>query len=444
MPLEHWMMFSTFAEQEHFVYPKLNTYNGVVINANMAAHAPSGIAQFLLGKLTDNHKYLVDPITHAFQHDPVFIRRDSGKGEIKRSIKKLADKYGEPISSVAGNNPLTPQHVTDVANLSQNVLEFQRSHLLNEMKDSDAAKYLDVSEIRPPYALIAPYFYMNDTEWEKWLQKNIDCLEASLKITHEKRELLFAEVVIDRGVLLDSKASAKIVEGYRGLSTAPNGCIIWIDNFDEQAASTAEIYAFKELCTSLKSIFSEVINLHGGYFSIMLGGSVGGECLTGVTHGPEFGEFRSVVPVGGGIPIARYYIPRLHSRVRYREAAVLFSNTGWLDSYKKFEENVCDCDECRDALKGDASRFTLFGEGEVKDILRKGGMVRIEFPTTATKIRCLRHYLQRKHREFQMVTEAHADVMLNEIAGSIRDYKPLAGNDAIAHLIRWQKVLSQK
>ena len=92
MPIDHWMMFGTFAEQRHFTYPTKDTYNGAIINGNMAAHAPDGLAVFLLEK-TSNLPYIIDPLTHAFQHDPEMIC--TGDGEPKSSIKALGDAFGD-------------------------------------------------------------------------------------------------------------------------------------------------------------------------------------------------------------------------------------------------------------------------------------------------------------------------------------------------------------
>jgi hypothetical protein len=193
----------------------------------------------------------------------------------------------------------------------------------------------------------------------------------------------------------------------------------------------------------LKGISGRLINLHGGYFSILLGGEAGGHCLTGVTHAPEFGEHRSVVPVGGGIPIARYYERRLHERVRYRDAAAIFAQAGWLATARIFHEKVCDCEECLAVLNGDPANFTVFGAGEVKQVRRKTGMVSIEYPYSATRIHCLKHYLQRKHREFQMANHATRDVVLTELENGLKEYRPYVGDGGIAHLVRWLTVLRE-
>ena len=48
MPVENWMQFGTFAEQEEFIYPSRDAYAGVMINGNMVAHTPSAMAGFYL------------------------------------------------------------------------------------------------------------------------------------------------------------------------------------------------------------------------------------------------------------------------------------------------------------------------------------------------------------------------------------------------------------
>jgi hypothetical protein len=441
MPLEHWMMFSTFAEQNYFVYPNNNSYSGVIINANMAAHAPSGLASFIMGKLSGHTKYIVDPFTHAFQHDPSYIK--NGDRNVKKSIKLLADKYGPPISDYVGDRPLGSSDFLSneiVTNFTRKVLDFQRDHLHDFMASSDEAKYLEESEIKKPAAIIAPYFFLPETDWEGWLNTNLSCINAAIGLCQDE-EHLFAEIVIDRGVLLDPKILKKIIEGYRQFSPRIHGCLLWIDNFDEQIVSITELSSMKNICASLRTIFPEVINLHGGYFSILLGSVAGRNCMTGVTHGPEFGEFRSVVPVGGGIPISRYYVPRLHSRVRYREALDIFKSAGWLNSSNEFHENVCDCLECRETIAGDPTNFIKFGQDEVKNVRRGMGLVRIGFPTSETKSHCLRHYLQRKNREYQMADGAQPQVLLDELSASIRDYEPRIGHDGVSHLHRWCQAL---
>ena len=96
------------------------------------------------------------------------------------------------------------------------------------------------------------------------------------------------------------------------------------------------------------------------FFSILSAGELGGQSMTGVAHGPEFGEYRSVVPVGGGIPIPKYYMRELHIRMMYESALRLIENMGWRSDAETYYKNVCGCKECRDVIKDDIGKLHAF------------------------------------------------------------------------------------
>ena len=439
MPVDHWMTFGTFAEQDHFEYPQKGVYRGVIINANMAAYAPAGLAAFLLEKKAPNTKYLIDPLTHAFQHDPGLI--SDSEGSPKSSIKKLAEAYGPPISDIVGDRPLLPEYLADkkvFAMFVRKCVDFQSSQIANYMKVSDAAKYMENPDAElPPYASIAPYFYLTESTLDEWLPINVEA--ARLAVENLGGKPCFAAVVVSQGILLLPNVIDEIVGQ---LSAIPlSGYLLWADNLDEQSAASTELHGLLRLARGLRANGErEVINLHGGYFSILSAGALGENAMSGVAHGPEFGEFRSVVPVGGGIPISRYYIPNLHARVRYREALAMFQKMGYLQSSDSFHGNVCDCEQCVETIDGNPANFTRFGEGTAKSVRRKHGLVRIEFPTMDAKLRCLRHYLQRKYREYVASSDASRDVLLENLRKGEAEYRDVAGLSAVAHLKLWRRV----
>lgn len=444
MSIDHWMLFSTFAEQRHFEYPVKGTYTGVVINANMAAHAPAGLAAFLLTK-TSGLPYLIDPLTHAFQHDPeVLLTPD---GEPKSSIRGLADAYGEPVGKLVGRRPVLPGHFKDdevLRGFTERCLRFQMEHLVGFMKASDAAKYLDASECQaPPYAVIAPYFFLSETTVDDWLPVCTRALSSAAAVLSSRGGAvpkLFASVVVSQGVLVDAALRDRICKEMLGQPA--DGFLLWADNLDEQTASKAELQGLVALARGLrKNNTREVINLHGGYFSILAAGTLGARALSGVTHAPEFGEFRAVVPVGGGIPISRYYIPNLHARVRFRDAVRFFNAKKWLEDAKTFHAEICACDSCVEVIAGDVDRFTLFGESTVKSVRRKQGIVRLDYPTTEAKLRCLTHYLQRKRLEYQMADTMSGQQLLDNLETGFNTYQEVAGLEAVSHLRRWAQVL---
>lgn len=439
MSVEHWMTFSTFAEQRYFVYPDTSTYTGAIINGNMAAHAPTGLAAFLLER-TAGLSYVIDPLTHAFQHDPVHIQND--EGEPKSSIGKLAGAYGEPIAGLVGRKPLLPGDLSDAGKRKafvEHCLEFQLCKLADAMAASPAIKYLDksVDELRPS-VLIAPYFFMSETTIDAWLPLALDCVKLSLETRPSQK--VYAAVVVSDGVILNPALRQRLIDAFGSSGAA--GFFVWVDNLDEHGAGMPELEGLVTLARGLRHTKSkQVVNLHGGYFSVLASGVLGDGALTGVAHGPEFGESRSVVPVGGGIPIARYYLPGLHERIKYRDALQYLIAKNWLTSASEFHENVCMCQECKQTLAGDANNFVKFGAAEVKQVRRRWGMVNIDFPTPETKERCLRHYLNRKKLEYLFSGEALKEAIIEDLRKGRADFVDAIGLEGVAHLDRWAQVL---
>ncbi|WP_162314426.1 hypothetical protein [Pseudoxanthomonas yeongjuensis] len=162
-----------------------------------------------------------------------------------------------------------------------------------------------------------------------------------------------------------------------------------------------------------------------------------------MSHGPEFGESRSVVPVGGGIPISRFYVPDLHLRAKFRDFLPTALRKQWLASSAAFHAEVCNCAECRAIINGNADNFQLYGESEVKSIKRKNGVVRIEFPTTEAKKRCLRHYLCRKKAEFEAISNGTRASLVADLDTSYNKFLGAESVEVISHLQRWKRVIQE-
>ncbi len=441
MPIDHWMNFGTFAEQKYFTYPTPNTYKGVIINGNMASHAPDGLAAFILEK-TKSLPYIIDPLTHAFQHN--FSAIENQKGGIKKSIEKMVSSYGDIIqSAVDERRPLNSKNFesdTKSREFVERTLDFQDSILQEPMSDSDTLKYLDFNDHLEPYAVIAPYFYMNETSIDNWLPVNINLCEIAIK--YKESQKLMASIVIDQAILDDIEKINQIVNYYTKLDI--KGFLIWIDDFDETSTSISRLRNFLKLIKGLRDSGNyEIINLHGGYFSILASGSVGNHLFDGVAHGPEYGEFRSVIPVGGGIPVAKFYIPRIHSRVKYREALQYLQYLKYLENANIYFKNVCNCALCQEVIDNNSNNFQLFGEATAKEVRRGSSFVRIDYPTTETKERCLKHYLQRKEIEYYRASNETKDVLLEELEATYNEYFNAASEENISHLLKWKQVLSE-
>lgn len=446
MPVEHWMTFGTFAQQEYFKYPHPESYTGVILNANMVAHAPAGIAGFLLGKTKPGFPYIIDPQTHAFQHNRSLLL--NSKNEVKSSIKKLASEYGNIIRSLIDERPVLPSDFGDKAELQdlvESVVKFQRDKLAAMMQESEYMKYLEFEEgeINRPYAVVAPYFYMTESTYSEWLPIVVQA--AKIAVDHLKKDetKIFSAIAISKGILMDESIMDEILDSFKEVKV--DGYLLWVDDLNENLSSKNTLSGLAKFVHGLREDSNKaVVNLHGGYYSLLLGSEKFGlKGFTGVAHGPGFGEFRSVVPVGGGIPIAKYYIRNLHSRVKYREALDFFSNSNWLESADEFHAHVCDCDECNKVIAKNADNFVLYGESNPVTVNRGGGVVTMEYPTTATSKRCLRHYLQNKVLEIDFVNQSDRDRLLEELDQGFAQYEKTGGLDTVAHLKQWKSVLEE-
>ena len=440
MQVDHWMTFSTFAEQRFFIYPTPQTYKGVIINANMIAHAPDGMTAFLLEK-TKTANFIINPLTHAFQHNIKYILSNK-EGEIKSSIRKLAEEYGSPFIDIVGKRSINSndfQNAKKRKEMTARCIEFQRNKLQSSNMTNDIDKYLTKTErILNPYVIIPPYFYLTELSYKDWVSIMKDCVSDVINIKR-KEEKLFVAIVISQGVLSNRSIINKIVSYFPNV----NGFLVWVDNFDEQAASMLQLKNFIYLCKKLKgSSNNEVINLHGGYFSILMAGKAGNNILSGVAHGPEFGEYRSVVPVGGGIPIAKYYIPKLYSRIKYRDAAYILDALNWLKNSDIFHQNVCSCPMCEEVINGNIDNFSKFGLTKTKEIKRKGKTGILEYPLKNTKEICLKHYLNVKKEEYNKVIDWTKKDLLSELENNQNLFKDVTGIEFVSYLEKWKKALN--
>ena len=95
---QHLVRYGTPADQKYLVEEFLDTYDQIVLNAKMLAHAPAALATFLTHR-AKKKPFFVDPQTHAFQHGYEYLesQSDSSYGNLKNSFRKLIEAYGSPV-----------------------------------------------------------------------------------------------------------------------------------------------------------------------------------------------------------------------------------------------------------------------------------------------------------------------------------------------------------
>ena len=451
----HLVRYGTPADQKFLLGPFLSTYDQLVINATMVAHAPAALASFLTQRAR-NKPYFIDPQTHAFQHDVGYLESSSDRssGEIKRSISKLIEAYGEPVKTRVGlrRKSLLPRDLSDGGlrkDFCAHVFDFQMRALADEATTSDAAKYYaflrknEVSrrETFLPSLVVAPYFYMASNTLDPWLKVNLNCAEDTLQLAAKDGVPVGVQIVLSRDILHNLPLVHHLVSEYTS-RVQPAVFLLWVDRFPEHAGTADELNAFVTLLNGVGS-HAAVVNLYGGFFSVTLGRSGIVKNLVGVAHGLEYSEDRAVVPVGGGIPIAKFYFPSLHVRLPFRDAFRAARALGPFRSADTFHRKVCDCKECKEVIGSiPLEDFGKYGKTKSVFFERRGQPTVMDYPLPETKAHCVRHYMWCKDREYK--TSSQSRQVATELKQTGRLLEPIVGLESVAHCDTWATVLLRK
>ena len=438
----HFLRYGTHSEKDFFLGDFENYSDGVIVNGNMVAYTPKAMSAFVL---TLKKPFFIDPQTHIFQHNSDYLTNKNGS--VKQSIKNLAKQYGEITeSSIENKTPLSVEEFNNETKRKEfvkNVIDFQSSTLKNIISSGSESDYVNFALEDPqnglsldnitPKGIIAPYFYLNSTD-EKYLDLNKQFVVDALEIYKGKESLVITEIVITKNLLMDSIFKEKLVEVYGGLSNKT--IFLWIDDFDETDVSKELLDNFKDFIVKLTSKDKSVVNLYGGYFSVLLTKIEGG--LKSVCHGMEYGESRKVVPVGGGLPKAKYYFYPLHKRLAAEDfGRILSTNSNWLKGSKdpEFKREICSCIKCEN--------LDQFTETQTYVVKSKNGTRKGETSTSAAKQHSLEHYLNNKKREFEFVKNNTIVFLIEDLKNSNTKYSTSMANDS-KHLSKWIDCLENK
>lgn len=432
----HILRYGTVADKVH-LEKSIDSFDYLSINGNTAAYVSNAIAKFVVEKFftKENKGFFIDPITYAFQKNLTLLYSKSdttNEKKLKKSVKKLIDIYGEPIKKVLDNEEVLPSDFTsnNIEYFCKRVLEFQYSIVHNHLEQNDLQKYIEyispnikskISQFKPKF-LIAPYFYLDckDIDFSKWLNLNTKLVEIAMKLSKDCYSCIdvFAQIVINKETLCNETAINEIITKYNMLNCS--GITIWVDDFNEHQASNNEIIRFTKFLKSLK--IKPIYNMYGGYYSILLTNK-NVNLLNGVSHGLEYGESRKVYPVGGGIPVSKYYYLPLHQRLDFTKSFYLLEHEKVLDirskdwgNCDKYYSDICQCSRCREIMQNQMINFIEFESTGFYEVhLANNQVLRRKKASRETKINCLYHYLLCKNYEFNNVFKNDIDELLNKL-----------------------------
>lgn len=458
----HIFRYGTNAEQK-YIYSASSTFDLLAINGNMLAHAPKAISSFVVKLLLKENMrisgYFIDPITHSFQHDLSKIKSFSEKNkcyEIKSSIKKLIQSYGNPVEScIEENRSVVPSDFDDLSILDEfckKVIDFECNCIKENIKSSEIDEYLSFensdyssAEQYAPKYLIPPYFFINSSEW---LDINVKFIQSAIR--QFSRNEIYAQIVVPLEFLENDILQDKLVEKYSHLDLA--GVMIWIDQLSEHELPYEKLMQYVGFLIKLRKLKIPVFNLYGSFFSVILSSNYfpGGRLLSGVGHGLEYGESRAVIPVGGGIPNNKFYYYKFHNRLAYGVMSEILYYLGFSEkskeaSVEEYYKEICKCKICKSVISDDISNFRKFESTLFYEMELKGTKQRRSYADSTTKELCVLHYQANKNREIHEVDRSsnYLQKIFAEFAKTISEHNELPRHlfEKCDHLSVWLKVL---
>ncbi len=337
----------------------------LTVPSTIASYYSDATAAFVLSSQLE---YMVEPRTPLFQET---LR------EPRASHYTLAAVMGDAVNNHIKNhdNPASANGLHFSPNFYSNgvcqdmvasIVNFQRQY---GERSRDISKKLDRyrrllatasgeshiatkdDEQRHPTYVLCPYFAVQSFSDDWW--KVMDRVWTAAKQLSNSK--LISPVVSMSNVSLLKEA----IESVPDLLSST--IFFWIPSFDEKRVESDKLYQLTATVVGLQEN-SALINLYGGYFSIMLS-KLG---LAGFNNGLGYSESREwpVLDSTGAAP-ARYYLRRLHAYVPTATATAIIE----ADS-----DFACSCSVCDNKLPNDLSyhelkkHFALARKREMDDV----------------------------------------------------------------------------
>lgn len=454
--LKHLMRLGTHSEKKYFKDFK-DDYDALIINASMVAHTVNSMSTFLGCELSK--PYIIDPQTYAFQSYAHLLQQGKDKNglsdvKVKKSFSTLVERYGNHLKRIVieekrsiKSSDFISDNNKNLEDLCKNVLKYQLETIASETQNnSEYSEYIEyeiencknnLSLTLVPAFLIAPYFFMTSNTFSDWIDININAINISKTLNYDNTEI-YAQIVIDKDLLLDDNKIGQICFKYN--ESAADGFLIWLDKFDEKEVSEIYLEKFIKFLKLLKHNKKPIYQVYGSYFSIILTKSI----LSGVCYGMEYGENRDVYPVGGGIPVSKFYYPALHKRLLYRDALDVLLRNRYLETLDTYYSKVCNCRNCREIINTPIEDFSKYGDVNSTTFRRRSGSrestVTMDYPTNDAKDLCLRHYLYNKISEYKYVENKNYSDCADNLVRSYEQYYDCLG-DNIDYLKTWSNII---
>lgn len=448
------LRYNTGTDKKAFVAFK-ESFDAVIFNATIVAYSGSAIADLVS---VHKNQYIIDPQTHIMQHDIMAIMskdKKTGQYHIKQSVKKYLDQLPGPVMEIIEkeNRSLYTAEINSIIDdLVKSVFEFETQYVNSFIKKKEYDKYLRYVNVGPePKVIIAPYFMlkkdMAENQIHEYVELNRKCLEK-FSLYQEKQELHYpvaAQLVIDREILKNKNLCGLLKEyyDYEGYEYI----FLWISDFSSFECSMEEKKKYYDLLEALNQMGKKPLMAYGGYDSILLTQAQMPVRLFGVAQSVGYGEARSITPVGGGLPVNKYYFYPLHRRMRFDEALGILMENGYFSSEKSNAEHandyyaeICNCEQCKKIIKNDIDNFRVYNESIPYTVNARYGEIKRNRPTTEATLVAAFHFLFCKNNEWEQVNKIERQELIRQL---LSDYKRYGSKEAQKQIEEWCDIFAK-
>lgn len=445
------LRYNTGTDKKAFVRFK-DFFDAAIFNATIVAYSGASVADLVS---MHSRRYIIDPQTHIFQQEVSAYTTENKKTHIP-AIKKSVAKYLEKMPAALAEKILNLRQKPESKLITQNldslvecVYTFQTEFVNTFIEEKEYDKYLKFVNMGPrPRFVIAPYFMIkfgdSYSEKQMWLQNNRTCLEKTIALNEQRNgEEIAAQLVLEKNVLseefIEEIVSTYDLPGYEYI-------FIWVDDFNSFESSIAHNKCFSRLLKTLNNIGKKPIMAYGGYESIILCNENSPARLYGVAQSVGYGEYRAITPVGGGMPVNKYYFLPTHCRMRFDDAARILSDHGYFSLNKSDREhaldyykNICYCDICHEVIREDINGFSAYNDSVPYTVKTRNGSLSKNRPTADATLIAAIHFLNCKVFEWSYIEKEEFSAVLDNLKSCYAKYQP----KSVGQIKKWCEIYGE-
>ncbi len=286
----------------------LDKFNGIIIDAHVFETFKNSLSAFI-ASLPPSHTFLIDPVTYRFSIPEITLHYSK-----KPWFAKLLERYNLPISEEDPYlNPLSLSD-SDIKDITDGVIKYQKkivpANIQNALGLAAFFEHPIGTPSTTPEYIIPPYLIIDDSElapYSEYLKFNIKAIKHANSLLKNSPHKILSIIPISKPLLLDEVVISKIIDEYTKVKTDAFG--IWISGLNEITEARLLTILVAILHKLKESTKKPIINLYGGFFSLILSSL---NLLDGVAHGIGYAESRNAYELPGPLG-PRYYNPITHN-----------------------------------------------------------------------------------------------------------------------------------